>query len=123
MSIGNRWHRIRTIAIVAVAAAEDVTAWSHPQAAGQLPAWPPPFQTVATDQASIAKSPADEAKTFHLPPGYHAELVASEPLVIDPIFIDWDANGRMWVIEEVAYMPELNPSNEREHEPVGRIVV
>ena len=68
-------------------------------------------------------SPADEAKTFFLPPGYHAELVASEPLVVDPIAIDWDADGRMWVIEQLAYMPEINPSLEREHEPICRIVV
>jgi len=68
-------------------------------------------------------SPTDELKTFTLPPGYRAELVASEPMVVDPILIDWDADGRMWVIEELAYMPEINPSIEREHEPVGRIVV
>src|SRR5262245_14206427 len=113
---------IRTIAVVA-AAMGAVTARSRLQAAPQAPVWPPPFQRVPTDQPSMPKSPADEAKTFYLPPGYHAELVASEPLVIDPIFIDWDANGRMWVIEEPAYMPEINPSIEREHEPVGRIVV
>lgn len=123
MSMGTGWHRIRTIAIVVVAAAETVMVRSHPQAAAQSPVWPPPFQKVATDQPAMPQSAADEAKTFHLPPGYHAELVASEPLVVDPIFIDWDANGRMWVIEEVGYMPELNPSNEREREPVGRIVV
>ena len=26
-------------------------------------------------------------------------LVAAEPLVQDPVFIDWDARGRMWVVE------------------------
>src|SRR5579872_3422607 len=100
MSMGTGWHRVRTLAIVVVAAAETVTVRSHPQTSAQSPVWPPPFQRVATDQPAMPQSAADEAKTFYLPPGYHAELVASEPLVVDPIFIDWDANGRMWVIEE-----------------------
>ena len=34
---------------------------------------------------SPALSPADALKTFYMPPGYHLELVASEPLVQDPI--------------------------------------
>src|ERR1700752_2465955 len=104
MNKGTGWHRIRTIAIVVAAAAGTVTARSQPQAAAQSPVWPPPFQKVSTDQPAMPKSAADEAKTFYLPPGYRAGLVASEPLVVDPIFIDWDANGRMWVIEEVGYM-------------------
>ena len=32
-----------------------------------------------------------------MPPGYHLELVASEPLVQDPVVIDWDRGGRLWV--------------------------
>ena len=39
---------------------------------------------------SPALSPEAEMKTFFLPPGYHVELVASEPMVEDPILIDWD---------------------------------
>ena len=30
-------------------------------------------------------SPKEEAQTFHLPPGYRVELVASEPMVIEPV--------------------------------------
>src|SRR5215471_1794884 len=83
--------------------------------------WPPGLQQAS--DASPALSPAEEAKTFYLPPGYHAELVASEPLVVDPILIDWDADGRLWAVEELAYMPEINPSTEVEHQPICRIVV
>ena len=32
-------------------------------------------------------------------PGYEVKLIASEPLVQDPVFVDWDAKGRMWVVE------------------------
>ena len=42
---------------------------------------------------SPALSPQDELKTISVPPGYHAELVASEPLIDSPIVIDFDADG------------------------------
>ena len=60
-------------------------------------------------------------QTFFLPPGYHVELVASEPMVEDPVLIDWDPNGRMWVIEMLGYMQDLPATNERA--PIGRISV
>jgi putative membrane-bound dehydrogenase-like protein len=36
---------------------------------------------------------------MRLPAGFTATLVAAEPLVMDPVFIDWDERGRMWVAE------------------------
>jgi mono/diheme cytochrome c family protein len=81
--------------------------------------WPPGLQPVSDE--SPALSPDAEMKTFYLPPGYHAELVASEPMVEDPILIDWDASGRMWVIELLGYMQDLPATNERA--PNGRISV
>ena len=32
-------------------------------------------------------------------PGFTVELVATEPLVKDPIAFDWGADGRLWVVE------------------------
>jgi putative membrane-bound dehydrogenase-like protein len=81
--------------------------------------WPPRFNP--TNSAAPILSPEDEMKTFVLPPGYRVELVASEPLVEDPIVIDWDSRGRMWVIELLGYMPDLKATNERQ--PSGRVVV
>src|SRR5690606_24705627 len=49
--------------------------------------WPPGVQTVA--EASPALPPEEALKTFYMPPGYRIELVASEPLVQDPVSIDW----------------------------------
>ena len=60
-------------------------------------------------------------KTFAMPPGYHVELVASEPLVEDPVVIDWGHDGRMWVVEMPGYMTDIRAS--REHDPTGRIVI
>jgi mono/diheme cytochrome c family protein len=66
-------------------------------------------------------SPEDEMKTFFMAPGYHVELVASEPMIEEPILIDWDPDGRLWVIEERGYMQDLPATNERD--PLGRISV
>jgi putative heme-binding domain-containing protein len=43
------------------------------------------------------KSPADELKTFKLPLGFDAQLVASEPDIMKPMQIAFDAKGRLWV--------------------------
>ena len=67
-------------------------------------AWPPPVQK--TPEKAPALSAEEEQKTFVLPPGYRAELVAKEPLVIDPIAIDFDADGRLWVLEMPGFMSE-----------------
>src|SRR5213592_3598405 len=66
-------------------------------------------------------SPAEELKTISMQPGYHLELVASEPLIEDPVVIDWDSDGRLWVIEMSGYMPDIQASYE--HDPLGRVVV
>ena len=81
--------------------------------------WPPGLQKVSDESPVL--SPEDEMKTFFMPPGYHVELVASEPMIEEPILIDWDPDGRMWVIEERGYMEDLPASTERE--PIGRISV
>jgi mono/diheme cytochrome c family protein/glucose/arabinose dehydrogenase len=83
--------------------------------------WPPPVIPVSAD--STPKSPEASMRTFSLPPGYRVELVAAEPLIQDPIVTEFDFDGRLWVIEMPGYMPELNPSNERERQPDGRVVV
>jgi mono/diheme cytochrome c family protein/glucose/arabinose dehydrogenase len=66
-------------------------------------------------------TPDQALKRFSLPAGYRIELVAAEPLVHDPIAIDFDADGRMYVVEMRGYMP--NVRGEGEDQPVGRIVV
>ena len=54
-------------------------------------------------------------------PGYRLELVASEPLIQDPVAIDWDVQGRLWAVEMPGYMRDVAGGNE--HDPIGRIVV
>ncbi|MDQ3291065.1 MAG: dehydrogenase, partial [Bacteroidota bacterium] len=41
--------------------------------------------------------------TFELEPGFKIELVAAEPLVADPVAMEIDENGRMYVVEMHGY--------------------
>jgi len=103
-----------------LAAALFVTAVTATDAGLQAQrAWPPGVQRVSDD--SPVRSPAEELETIYMPPGYRLELVASEPLVQDPVVIDWDPDGRLWVVEMAGYMNDIQAT--REHDPVGRIVV
>ena len=68
-------------------------------------AWPPGLHPAPTDSPVL--SPEDEMKTFFLPPGYRVELVASEPMIQEPVLIDWDPDGRLWVIEMLGYMQDI----------------
>jgi mono/diheme cytochrome c family protein len=67
----------------------------------------------------LPRSAADEAKTFMLPAGYRMELVAADPDVISPVVIEFDGNGRMYVVEMISYMMDAGAS--REHDPISRI--
>lgn len=82
-------------------------------------AWPPGLQQVP--EVSLPLSPEEALKTFYMPPGYRVELVASEPMVEEPVMIDWDADGRMWVVEMPGYMPDIQATRERA--AIGKIVV
>lgn len=48
-------------------------------------------------------SPREELATFKLLKGFKAELVASEPDVIDPVAMCFDERGRMFVCEMIGY--------------------
>lgn len=47
--------------------------------------------------------PEQALRSFHTAPGYHLELVAAEPLTDDPVAVDFDADGRMYVVEMRGY--------------------
>src|SRR5438477_2927035 len=49
------------------------------------------------------RTPDDEKKAFHLPPGFEIQLVAAEPDIHKPLNIAFDARGRLWVTETVEY--------------------
>jgi glucose/arabinose dehydrogenase len=107
-------HSSALIALLVV----NVTGQSPQRSPGNRP-WPPGVQKVSADSPPL--SPEDALKTFYMPPGYHVELVASEPLIQEPVALDWDLDGRLWAVEMPGFMADIRGSNE--HEPIGRVVV
>jgi putative membrane-bound dehydrogenase-like protein len=44
-------------------------------------------------------SPEESLATIQTKPGFEVQLVACDPLVVDPVAIDWGADGELWVVE------------------------
>ena len=65
------------------------------------------------------KSPEEALASMRLREGFQIELVAAEPLVIDPVHFDWDAQGRLWVVEMRDYPLGLDGKGK----PGGRVTV
>ena len=66
--------------------------------------------------------PVEQAlKSFQIAPGFVIEPVAVEPMVEEPVCLDFDPAGRMWVCEMRGYMPDID--GKLEAEPQGRISV
>lgn len=65
-------------------------------------------------------SPEETIKKFQLPPGYRAEVVASEPMVQEPVAMAWDGNGRLYVVQMNTYMKDANGTGE--YEPTSRVM-
>ena len=61
-----------------------------------------------------ATEPARAAETMQLREGLRLELVASEPLIADPVAMAFDESGRLYVVEMGDY-------SERRHERLGRV--
>ncbi|MBK8000994.1 MAG: VCBS repeat-containing protein [Verrucomicrobia bacterium] len=43
--------------------------------------------------------PSESLATIQVATNFVVELVAAEPLVQDPVFVEWGEDGRMWVVE------------------------
>lgn len=54
-------------------------------------------------QLQLPLSPEASHKLTQVPPGFELQLFASEPDIINPIAMDWDEKGRLWVVETVDY--------------------
>ena len=54
-------------------------------------------------------------------PGFQVQLVASEPLVVDPILAEFDGDGRLWVVEMQGYAVGKEMVNMTE--PVGDVAI
>ena len=87
------------------------------------PPTPTTFPVATPDEnADLSmRSPAQELAALEIAPGYHLELIASDPDVICPTVCVWDGNGRMYVTEFRSYMLDIDAGKEKE--PVSRVSV
>ena len=52
-------------------------------------------------------NPQQSMSLIQVPVDFNLELFASEPDVVNPIYMNWDERGRLWVIETVDYPNEI----------------
>lgn len=71
--------------------------------------------------------PGQALEKFQLEEGFRIEVIAHEPMVVDPIAMDIDADGRLWVIDMPTYMPvhdlDALETSALERAPAARVVV
>lgn len=65
--------------------------------------------------------PAISFGSYKIADGFEIQLAASEPLIGAPVVLDFDNQGRMWVVEMHGYMPNLAGTGE--DAPSGRISI
>lgn len=87
--------------------------------------WPAAAETIPLSNNS--RPLADEAAlaSMRVPAGYRVELVAAEPLVMDPVAFDWAPDGRLWVVEMRDYPNGItwNQPGDPLDAPGGRVKV
>ena len=86
-------------------------------ARGQAPEHKKESDSPQLDSAPL--EPTDSLHSIQVPDGFQVELIASEPLVQDPVAIDWDTEGRLWVAEMADYPLGIDGKGK----PGGRIRV
>ena len=72
------------------------------------------------------RSPEESMRLMELQPGFRIELVASEPLVQDPIALAFDERNRLWVLEWPSYnwpLHDVLPGLQPAPVPPSRLVV
>ncbi len=79
----------------------------------------PEFKVAAGTNGVGAKSPTESLASFRTHPELKVELVAAEPMIADPVAIDFGPDGQVWVAEMIDYARGV----EEEFEPSGQIRV
>lgn len=66
-------------------------------------------------------TPEQSLKKFILPEGYHLELVASEPMITEPVAITWDGNAKMYVAQMETYTQDADGTGTKD--PKSRVML
>ena len=64
-------------------------------------------------------APEEAHESFELHQDFEISLAASEPLVVNPISIDWDARGRTWVAQTPGYPYKQESSGIAAHDEIA----
>jgi len=76
---------------------------------------PPPAKVVLPPP----QTPAQSLAAIQVPTDLEIELVAAEPVVMDPVDLAWGPDGRMWVVERADYPAGMDGAGQ----PAGRVRV
>src|SRR5579863_2679647 len=74
-----------------------------------------PLPAARNMAVELPLTPDGEQRTFQLPHGFRAELVAAEPMVHDPVAAAYDLEGNLWVVE----MSQYNAGLIVDHSPLA----
>lgn len=66
-------------------------------------------------------SPEQSLAKFIVPEGYHLELVASEPMITEPVAIAWDGNAKMYVAQMETYTQDADGTSTKD--PKSRVML
>ncbi len=75
------------------------------------------FADLLGSRPARPKSPRASLNSIEVPEGFDVQLVAAEPLVMDPVAMDWGPDGRLWVVEMADYPLGI----EGRSKPGGRV--
>ena len=63
-------------------------------------------------------SPAEAMRKMKVPDGFHVELVAAEPDIVNPVAMTFDERGRIWITESLEYpRHSAGPGRDRDQDP------
>lgn len=100
MNLSKKWIALAvTISVVAVACKTYQSAIKKDPATGKV--------ILNTNPSPAFLTPEESLKSFAIQKGYKMQLVASEPMISEPVAIVWDGNGRMYVAEMNTYMQDI----------------
>src|SRR3954470_9914853 len=92
-------------------------AWWYAADARKKPA-PPKGKDYSDQLPRIPPTePAKALASFQTRPGFRIDLVAAEPLLRSPVAMDFDENGRLFVVE----FPEYNEYGSKKPHGRGRV--
>ena len=79
------------------------------------------FLTFTGFKALTFTEPTFSLDDYQIEEGFDLSIIASETLLMAPVSMDFDDQGRIWVVEMRGYMPNLEGIGE--DEPTGKITI